>query len=72
MKIIQKKYLKKNFKVYEVKKKFLNFLQINSMTFSSISILKYLTRKLRKQNLIVHSMQSNIAAIIVCLLNNTK
>ena len=70
----KKIFKKKNFKVYEVKKKkFLNFLPNRFNTaFSSISILKYLTRKLRKQNLIVHSMQSNIAAIIVCLLNNTK
>ena len=65
---------KKKVKVYEIKKnKYLNFLpaRINS-AISSISTFSKLISKLKKNNLIVHSMQSNIAAILVCLFKNTK
>lgn len=70
----KKLFKKKNLKVYTVKKiRFLSFLPNRFNTaFSSIGILKYLISKLRNQNLIVHSMQSNIAAIIICFINNIK
>ena len=69
-----KKFFKKKLKIYEVKKsKLLSFLpsRINS-ALSSMFILFSLTSKLNKKNLIVHSMQSNIAAIFICLINNIK
>tara|TARA_B100001057_G_scaffold497994_1_gene603702 strand:+ start:512 stop:1630 length:1119 start_codon:yes stop_codon:yes gene_type:complete len=69
-----KKIFKKKIKIYEVKNsRLLSFLptRINS-ALSSMFLLFDLTSKLKKRNLIVHSMQSNIAAIIICLINNIK
>ncbi len=69
-----KKIFKKKCKIYNVKKsKFLSFFpsRINS-ALSSMSSLYYLILKFKKKNLIVHSMQSNIAAIIICLILNVK
>ena len=66
--------LNKNCKIYSVKKTpILNILpsRINS-ALSSMLVLFSLIKKLKKKNLIVHSMQSNIAAIIVCLIANVK
>ena len=39
---------------------------------SAIKILNDLITKLKKKRLIIHSMQSNIAAILVCLIRNVK
>ncbi len=64
----------KNCKFYNVKKsQILNFLpsRINS-ALSSMFLLFKLIKRLKKKNLVVHSMQSNIAAIIVCFIANVK
>ena len=64
---------KNNLYFHNIKKKnYLPFLpgRFNS-AFNAMTVLNKLIKKLNK-NIIVHSMQSNIAAIIVCKIQNIK
>jgi len=68
-----KKIFKKNCKILKIEKsKYLSFLpdRFNSALVSMITLFKLLNSV--KHNLVVHSMQSNIAAIIICLIKNVK
>jgi len=70
---LKKKEMKKNFFFYKIPK-YDNLLIIPQRfvtAFSAMIKLIYLLNKLHKRT-IVHSMQSNIAAIIVCFFKNTK
>lgn len=63
---------KKNFFFYKVNKPNLNFIPQRFLTaFNAMFILNRVL-KINKKNILVHSMQSNIAAIVICLLKKIK
>lgn len=69
-----KLFFNKKINLYNVKSSyFLNFLPSRvNLAISSISILIKLIKKLKNQKLIIHSMQSNIVPIIICMIFNLK
>ena len=69
-----RKIFKKRCHIHNTKKiSLLKFLpkRIN-LAISSMAILFKLIKKNKKKNLIIHSMQSNVAAIIICLILRVK
>ena len=65
---------RKKIKIYSIKKKkFLFFLpsRIN-FAISATTVFFKLISKLKKKNLIIHSMQSNVVAILVCIIQRVK
>ncbi len=65
---------RKKIKIYTIqKKKFLYFLpsRIN-LAISATTIFFKLISKFKKKNLVIHSMQSNVIAILVCIIQRVK